>query len=424
MDDVVFGRDLRGGRLIYIVIPHVGKSHLTLRLLDSIPHEHQVILMDGSYVQDCGTIAFIRSGQIEYVPTGGVPYCLAKNWNCGAARVPDSEPWWLFCANDNEFSPHSWHQIKEEERLYPDCGIIKDARTNWNVWLIRRWAWDLLKPMDEGYKPCAGEDDDLNMSCWTQGIKIRAGDFRITPLEGGHGSRLDVHRPGLNADRKIRPEVVGHFQKKWGILPSTRLDPRYGAAKTETYIGGRRRKEPPKPGSYVLPEDRVQQGALPPAWPDPLRLHLGCGRRKLDGWLNVDIDEQVRPDYVHDIAKEPWPWSGAAEIAAYHVIEHLSQKDGALLVQRSFAALRKGGTLALECPDFRQAVLRWQSNGSRLQHIFGMQSTPWHYHLWGYTSDSLAQLLKSAGFKVTSVGDGTDYHASQEPCIRVEGVKP
>jgi predicted SAM-dependent methyltransferase len=411
---------------VFIVIPHVGKSHLTLRLLDSIPHEHRVILMDGSYVQDCGTIAFIRSDQVDYVPTGGVPYCLAKNWNCGAARVPLDEPHWMFCANDIEFSPHSWHQIKEELRLYPDCGIIKDARTNWNVWIIRRWAWDLIKPMDEEYKPCAGEDDDLNMKCWTQSIKIRAGSLHVNSLEGGHGSRLDIHRPGINSDRTIRPAVVGHFQRKWGILPATRLDPRYGEAKAEIYIGGRRRTQPPEPGSFVLPAKRVQQGALPPLWPEPLRLHLGCGKQKWPDWLNVDIDEQVRPDYVHDIVREPWPWSDVEEIAAYHLIEHLSRKDGALLIQRCFAALKPGGRLAVECPDFGQGVLRWQSssNGRTLQHLFGNQTTPWQYHLWGYTGDSLAELLKSAGFTVTGVGEGTDYHTATEPCIRVEAVKP
>ncbi len=410
---------------MWIVIPHVGKSHLTYRLVQSIPSRHHIVLVDGSYVQDMGTWAHNHAPRVTYLPTDGVPHCLAKNWNIGAAVVPESEPFFMFCATDIEFNPGSWNHISTEESLYPDCGIIKDAKTNWNVWIVRRWAWDLLKPMDEAYKPCAGEDDDLNMKCWSSGIKIRAGTFKVATLEGGHGSRLDMHRPGINSDRSIRPAVVGHFQRKWGIAPSARTDPRYAKAKEETYITGRRREMPPS--SFTPPAERGRYGTLPPAWPEPLRLNLGCGPKKrwLDGFLNVDADELNRPEYVLDVAGEPWPWSGVDRIESYHLIEHLSRADGESVIRKAYAALRDGGTIALECPDL-SAALAAASNGGglrSLQSIFGNQRNPYQHHLWGYTRESLPALLEGVGFRVTHVGDGTDYHQAEEACMRVEAEK-
>jgi len=407
---------------MYVVIPHVGKSHLTYRLCASIPDKHKIVLVDGSYVQDMGTYAFNHKNQITYIPTNGVPHCLAKNWNIGAAAVPESEKYWIFCATDIEFSPGSWNNIDIEERLYPDCGIIKDRITNWNVWLIRRWAWDLLKPMDENYIPCAGEDDDLNMKCGASGIMIRAGSFRVASMEGGHGSRLDIHRPGINSVKEIRARVVGHFQRKWGIAPSSRHDPRYTEAKAKVYIGGKRRDEPPK--KFTIPTERGHYGELPELWPSPLRLHLGCGRFKKPGFLNIDANEDVKPDYLFDVAKEPWPWTGVERIETYHLIEHLSQRDGKTLLEKSFAALKHDGTIAIECPDLRGVVEKYLNNERNIIHIFGNQTNPFQHHLWGYTQESLCRLLTEIGFKVTMAGPGTDYHTKTEPCLRVEAKKP
>jgi len=73
---------------MYVVIPHVGKSHLTYRLCQSIPDKHKIVLVDGSYVQDMGTLAFNRKEQITYIPTNGKPHCLAKNQRfCRPERV-------------------------------------------------------------------------------------------------------------------------------------------------------------------------------------------------------------------------------------------------------------------------------------------------------------------------------------------------
>ncbi|MBF0369039.1 MAG: hypothetical protein HQL52_06240 [Magnetococcales bacterium] len=54
-----------------------------------------------------------------------------------------------------------------------------------------------------------------------------------------------------------------------------------------------------------------------------IRLNLGCGERRLPGFINVD--KYGSPDLLHDLESTPWPWEddSVVEVAAHHVLEHL-----------------------------------------------------------------------------------------------------
>lgn len=42
------------------------------------------------------------------------------------------------------------------------------------------------------------------------------------------------------------------------------------------------------------------------------KLNLGCGFKKKDGYLNVDVGDFCQPDIEIDLAKEEWPWEDGA----------------------------------------------------------------------------------------------------------------
>lgn len=56
-----------------------------------------------------------------------------------------------------------------------------------------------------------------------------------------------------------------------------------------------------------------------------LKLNLGCGARRFDGFVNVD--KHGDPDVSHDLEQFPWPWedSSVDEVRLIHVLEHLGR---------------------------------------------------------------------------------------------------
>ncbi len=58
-----------------------------------------------------------------------------------------------------------------------------------------------------------------------------------------------------------------------------------------------------------------------------MRLNLGCGFNRLDGYLNLDKEEACSPDRVVDLEQFPWPLEDdcATEVILSHVLEHLGQ---------------------------------------------------------------------------------------------------
>jgi hypothetical protein len=88
---------------------------------------------------------------------------------------------------------------------------------------------------------------------------------------------------------------------------------------------------------------------------DGLRLNLGCGLRRLEGYINVDRFGE--PDVRHDLEVFPWPWpdDSVGEILLHHVLEHLGRDPNVYLeiMKEMYRVCRDGATIRVVVPHHR-----------------------------------------------------------------------
>ena len=142
-----------------------------------------------------------------------------------------------------------------------------------------------------------------------------------------------------------------------------------------------------------------------------MKLNIGCGQDKLDGYVNIDIREEIEPDMVMDIRYlEKIKDESCEEILASHVIEHFPIWAEANIVKLWKTKLKIGGQLIVRCPDLvsiAKMIITDDSDPLLAQHLFGKQDHPWNYHCTGFTEKTLCKLLRDRDFLIVSTK--TDY---------------
>ncbi|MFE9643716.1 class I SAM-dependent methyltransferase [Streptomyces sp. NPDC006365] len=97
------------------------------------------------------------------------------------------------------------------------------------------------------------------------------------------------------------------------------------------------------------------------------RVHLGCGMRRVEGWLNCDIS---RSDFDIDLLARrlPMPDNCAEVIVSQHVIEHLELHEQLIPLFREMRRiLRPDGQVWLSCPDLEKVCAAYvQDKGAEL----------------------------------------------------------
>jgi SAM-dependent methyltransferase len=173
-----------------------------------------------------------------------------------------------------------------------------------------------------------------------------------------------------------------------------------------------------------------------------LKLHIGCGKGHLPGWINIDV--HPAPLAMNVLRGLPFADGSADFVFVSHLLEHLYfPRD----VQPFLAELRRvlapGGIVRIVVPDIGKCIEAyvhndreffasrretwpwWPSNPTRLEDFLayaGAGPEPaflFESHKYGYDFETLQRVLGEAGFE--SVIESA-YMASQHAALRVDEV--
>lgn len=89
-----------------------------------------------------------------------------------------------------------------------------------------------------------------------------------------------------------------------------------------------------------------------------MKLNLGCGGKKLPGYVNVDSWKSESPDVLCDLGAERWPFADSSvdEALAEHVLEHLPGQAFFHFMQEMYRVLKPGGTVKVVLPHPRHDI--------------------------------------------------------------------
>ncbi len=148
------------------------------------------------------------------------------------------------------------------------------------------------------------------------------------------------------------------------------------------------------------------------AWRDgtPLRLHLGCGERHLDGYVNVDLAPATTSlmatcaDVFGDVPRLRFPPGSVDEVRSHHMFEHFPRVEALALLIRWHEWLRPGGRLVVETPDLEgsaRTLLSQEPLEVKLgvvRHLAGDQGERWAFHVDHWFPERFRHTLARLGF--------------------------
>jgi predicted SAM-dependent methyltransferase len=137
-----------------------------------------------------------------------------------------------------------------------------------------------------------------------------------------------------------------------------------------------------------------------------LKLHIGCGKRFIPGFVHIDQVAFSHVDHVQDIRRLPgFADNSASLIYACQVIEYFDREEVVSVLSEWRRVLAPAGVLRLSVPNFA-AICKLYQSGIALDKFLGTLygripdgKNSFVYHRTTYDEQSLSELLCSLGFK-------------------------
>lgn len=177
-----------------------------------------------------------------------------------------------------------------------------------------------------------------------------------------------------------------------------------------------------------------------------MKLHLGCGKRYIPGYVHIDAVDYPHVDHVATIDNLSFiPDNSVQVIYNCHVLEHFKRKEVDRVLREWFRILKPEGVLRISVPDFAKLSELYQRYGKLdmvIGALFGRGDYLYNIHYNVFDFNSLSEALKKVGFnnvqrydwRSTEHADMDDYSQAYVPhmdkengtliSLNVECIKP
>ena len=132
------------------------------------------------------------------------------------------------------------------------------------------------------------------------------------------------------------------------------------------------------------------------------QIHLGCGKVRLPGFINIDIQPGPAVDLVGDIRNLDFEDSSIDLVYSCAVIEHVGRREWVDLLKEWRRVLKPGGLLRLSTNDFEACIARYNEK-KNLEELLGIliggQKDDYDWHGMIFDFKTLERGLIEAGFE-------------------------
>ena len=133
-----------------------------------------------------------------------------------------------------------------------------------------------------------------------------------------------------------------------------------------------------------------------------MKLHLGCGKRYISGYVHIDAIEYPHIDHVTTIDHLPFiPDNSVDVIYTCHVLEHFKRREVDRVLREWGRTLKPGGVLRISVPDFSKLCEVYQRYGKLelvIGALFGRGDFLYNIHYNVFDLAVLSETLQRCGF--------------------------
>jgi len=133
-----------------------------------------------------------------------------------------------------------------------------------------------------------------------------------------------------------------------------------------------------------------------------MKLHLGCGKRYIPGYIHIDAIDFPHVDHVASIDRLSFIADNSVDVIYNcHVLEHFKRRDVSRVLQEWRRVLKPGGILRSSVPNFAAVCEIYQRTKNIelvIGPLFGRQDYLYNIHYNVFDFASLRMHLEEARF--------------------------